>query len=238
MTVADSIYSTGDSSTKKKDTKAPDKPDEPEHKDAAGNSSDHQSSADDHTGICAAKLDEVNKDTWFGWSSWKDMKDSVSSLVGQTPEKEKAYKTVDDIGCLNVGNIWDTTTTAATDAAAKPVVQPEEKPADEKTGVSGWFSKMTDAVSGAISGGVKEVTGHVTSAMDWLFSTTDATGQKTEVSAKNGEAHVNGKNADGVPVDVTVGKDQVHGRVGAADIALDNTTHAGTYESGAYKVSV
>ncbi|MBS1954132.1 MAG: hypothetical protein JST89_08100 [Cyanobacteria bacterium SZAS-4] len=235
MTVADSLYSTGDSSKKEKDTKAPvQKSEEPEHKDATGQSSDSHSASDDHSTICAAKLDEVNKDTWFGWSSFKDMKDSVSSLFGQTPEKEKAYKTVDDIGCLNVSNIWDTTATASTDAT-KPVVKPDEKPVDEKSGVSGWFSKMTDAVASV----GKEVTGHVTSAMDWLFSTTDTTtGQKTEVSAKNGEAHINGKNGDGVPVDVTVGQDRVHGRVGAADIALDKNTHAGTYESGAYKVTV
>lgn len=235
MAVVDDIYSTGDSS-KKKDTTTPAHKDEPEHKDATGQSTEHhEGSTDDHSGICTAKLDEVRDNTW-GWSSFKDMKDSVSALFGTTPEKQTAYKNVEDIGCFDYSSIWDTTSTAATDATVKqPVVKPEEKPVDEKSGVSGWFSKMTDAVASV----GKEVTGHVTSAMDWLFSTTDTTtGQKTEVSAKNGEAHINGKNADGTPVDVTVGQDKVKGRVGAADIALDKTTHAGTYESGAYKVTV
>ncbi|MBI2809300.1 MAG: hypothetical protein HYX67_00500, partial [Candidatus Melainabacteria bacterium] len=228
--VSDSIYSTGDSSAEKKKTTAPvDKKDAPDHHD--GTESTTGQGSDDHSSIHPAKLDDVNKDTWFGWSSWKQMKDDVSSLVGLTPEKEKPYQTVDDIGTLNVGNIWNTT---GTTEVAK-VDKPADKPVNDTSGISGWFSKMGDAVASV----GKEVTGHVTSAMDWLFSTTDTTtGNKTEVSAKNGEAHVNGKNADGVPVDVKVDKHEVHGRVGAAEIALDKDTHAGTYESGAYKVTV
>lgn len=235
MSIADSVFATGESSNKG------DKPGTPaakteKEKEQNGTTTDSTSSssckADDHSSIHPDKLDAVTKDTWFGWSSFRQMKDDVSALCGLTPEKEKPYQTIEDIGTLDVGNIWGTSDAST---VAKPVVKPEEKPVDETSGVSSWFSKMGDAVADV----GKKVTGQVTSAMDWLFSTTDATtGQKTEVSAKNGEAHINGKNADGVPVEVTVGKDQVHGRVGAADIALDKNTHAGTYESGAYKVTV
>jgi hypothetical protein len=233
VSVSDSlISSSSDSSTEKKKTAAT----TPEHKDSTeqnGDSTTHHDSTSDHgsdnKSFSSAKVDECTKDTWGGWA-WKSIIDGYQSLTGTKPDSAKADENVADISTLTFSD--DIFKTNATTTPAE--VKPEQKPSTDTSGISGWFSKMGDAVANV----GKEVTGHVTSAMDWLFSTTDSTGNKTEVSAKNGEAHVNGKNKDGVPVDVHVDKHKIEGQVGAAEIALDKDTKEGHYKSGAYDVTV
>lgn len=236
MSVSDSLISSGSDSSaeKKKTTPATDHKDTPaaadHHTDGSGETStDH---ASDNKTFNSAKVDECTTDTWSGWA-WKKIVSGYSSLAGVTPDKTTDKSTIDDINSLTFSDDIFKTSTDAKTAAAKPV-DAATTPSDTN-GVSSWFSKMGDAVANV----GKEVTGHVTSAMDWLFSTTDTTtGNKTEVSAKNGEAHLNGKNADGVPVNVKVNEHTVEGQVGAAEIALNKDTKEGHYKSGAYDVTV
>jgi len=237
VSVSDNLISSADSSPEKKKTAAA-----PEHKDPADHHSEGSGESttehggNDHSGISSAKLDECRSDTWGGWA-WKKIVSGYDSLMGVTPDKTADKCSIDDIGSLTFSDDIFKTSTDAT--KTKPEVKPDAKPADtqasDSSSVSSWFSKMGDAVANV----GKEVTGKVTSAMDWLFSTTDTkTGATTEVSAKNGEAHVKGKNGDGVPVDVKVDPHTIEGRVGAAEIALNKDTKEGHYKSGAYDVTV
>lgn len=230
MSVSDNLISSGsDSSEKKKTTTTPaehkDAPDQ--HTEASGESTGDHGSAD-HKSFSSAKVDEVTNDTWGGWA-WKKIVSGYDTLMGVTPDKTADKKNIDDISSLTFSD--DIFKTADT----KPAAKPDATQSSDSSGVSSWFSKMGDAVANV----GKEVTGHVTSAMDWLFSTTDTTtGNKTEVSAKNGEAHLNGKNADGVPVNMKVNEHTIEGQVGAAEIALNKDTKEGHYKSGAYDVTV
>ncbi len=224
MTYTDSVFK-ADSGTspEKKPVVADPKKDvvDPHHDETTEN---HQ---DDHSTIATTKLADVHESTWGG-SAWNMLKSGYDAITGFV-KPEKADQTVADIENLQfTDDIFKSGVTTKPDATVAAANQPAD------SGISGWFSKMGDAVAGV----GKEVTGHVTSAMDWLFATTDSNGNKTEVSAKNGEAHINGKNPDGVPVDVHVGQHKIEGDVGAAKVMLDKDTKEGHYTSGAYDVTV
>ncbi len=227
MTTTDSVFK-ADSGTspEKKGVVADPKKDvaDPQHNDAT----DHP--VEDHSTIAATKLADVHESTWGG-SAWNMLKGGYDAITGFV-KPDKADQTVADIEDLHfTDDIFKTGNTTKPDAT---VAAAANKPADSASGISGWFSKMGDAVASV----GKEVTGHVTSAMDWLFSSTDKQGNKTEVSANNGEAHIKGKNPDGVPVDVSVGQHKIEGDVGAAKVMLDKDTKEGHYTSGAYDVTV
>ncbi|HEY9677521.1 MAG TPA: hypothetical protein V6C76_05905 [Drouetiella sp.] len=173
-----------------------------------------------------ADPNKLHEDSWF--SKIVDGAKSVASTVLNDAaslfnSSDSVIKTDKDLSDYTFSmDIFKSTDTQ------KPAA---EAPVPTKDDTSNWFTRMGKAAEDF--GG--KMRGGVTSALDWMFTGTDSKGNESTVTAKNGEAHVSGKNQDGVPVDVKVDKHVVEGEAGSVKFRHDKDTNENNYDSGRFQ---